>query len=124
MSGPYISTGITVSFGAMSGELLDVNHAGQTADAVDVTHQQSVNQWREFLAGLKDAGEITLTMHRFTGTAPTTGQQTTLSMTWPSGAGGFSCDAIASNTHGLNGPLGDKISGDLTFKLSGEPAWT
>jgi hypothetical protein len=70
----YISTGITVSFSTLSAELLDLTGSGEVADQVDVTHQASTNQWREFLSGLKDGGEYTWTLH-YGGTVPALGTQ-------------------------------------------------
>lgn len=119
----YISTGITVSFSTLSGELLDYSSSGESADMVDVTHQASTEEWREYLAGLKDGGEHTWTIH-CGGTIPALATSDTLGITLPSGAGTLSASAILSKNKGLNAPLGDKIVEELTFKITGKPTWT
>lgn len=119
----YISTGITVTFSTLSGELLDLTSSGETADTVDVTHQASTNEWREYLAGLKDGGEYTWTVH-CGGTIPALATSDTLGITLPTGAGTLSVTAILSKVKGLNAPLGDKIVEELTWKVTGEPSWS
>lgn len=120
----YISTGITVSFGTLSAELLDLTTTGESADTVDVTHQTSTSQWREFLAGFKDGGEVTWTLH-CGGTVPAVGGDAdTLGVTLPSGAGTLSVSAILSKRKALNAPLGDKIVEEITFKCTGVPTWS
>lgn len=118
----YISTGVTVSFSTLSAELLDLTTSGETAEQVDVTHQASTNEWREFLSGLKDGGEVTWTLH-CGGTIPALGTQSALTVTLPSGAGTLTATANLSKVKGLNAPLGDKIVEEVTFKVTTEPSW-
>lgn len=119
----YISTGITVSFGTLSGELLDVSASGETADQVDVTHQASTEQWREFLSGLKDGGDCTLTLH-LGGTIPATGTQDSLIITFPTGAGTWTATANKQKGKEISASLGDKIIETVGFKITGKPVWT
>ena len=44
-------------------ELLDVDGPELTADSVETTHQESPNGWREFMAGLKDGGEVSFDLN-------------------------------------------------------------
>lgn len=119
----YISTGITVSFGTLSAELLDVTASGETADMVDVTHQTSTDQWREFLSGLRDGGDCTLTLH-LGGTVPTVGGDSdTLVVTFPTGAGTWTATALLQKRKGVSGNLGDKLIEEVGFKLTGVPVW-
>lgn len=119
----YISTGITVSFSTLSGELLDLSSTGETCDTEDVTHQASTNEWREFLASLKDGGEYTWTIHAG-GTVPAVATSDTLGITLPTGAGTLSVSAILTKKHQLSAPLGGKIVEEVTFKVTGEPTWS
>lgn len=119
----YVSTGITVSFGALSAELLDVTASGETADQVDVTHQASISQWREFLNGLKDGGDCTLTLH-LGGTVPALATQDTLTVTFPTGAGTWAATANLQKRRGVSGNLGDKLIEEVGFKITGVPTWT
>jgi hypothetical protein len=118
----YISTGITVSFGTLSAELLDVATSGESADQVDVTHQASTNEWREFLNGLKDGGDCTLTLH-LGGTVPAISQDS-LVVTFPTGAGTWTATANLQKRKAVSGNLGDKLIEEVGFKITGEPVWT
>jgi len=119
----YISTGITVSFSTLSAELLDVTHSGEEADQVDVTHQTSTSEWREFLSGLKNGGSVTLTLH-LGGTVPDVATNDTLVVTFPTGAGTFTASANLQKNKGVAGNLGDKLIEEVSFKITGVPAWT
>ena len=119
----YVSTGITVSFSTLSAELLDLTSSGESCDAVDVTYQESTDEWREFAAGLKDGGEYTWTLH-CGGTIPDVATDDSLTITLPSGAGTLSAQAILTKKKGLNAPLGDKIVEEITFKIDGKPTWS
>ena len=44
-------------------EITDVSGPGLSRDALEATHTASPNRWREFIAGLKDGGEISLSMN-------------------------------------------------------------
>lgn len=44
-------------------EVTDISGPGLARDAVEVTHTASPNRWREFISGLKDGGEVSLTMN-------------------------------------------------------------
>jgi len=125
MVAPYVSTGIAVTFSTLSGELLDVNPGGEEAEQIDVTHQGSSNDWREFISALKDAGEVSLLLH-FDPDAvvPNVGTNGTLGITWPAGATkGFSCSANLQKRREVSAGLGEKMTESLTFKLTGEPNW-
>ncbi|MEM7416787.1 MAG: phage tail tube protein [Gemmatimonadota bacterium] len=41
-------------------QVRDVGGPGLSMDTIDVTHHGSADHWREFVAGLKDAGEVSL----------------------------------------------------------------
>jgi len=44
-------------------EIIDVSGPGFSRDTIDVSHSGSPNHYREFIAGFKDGGEVTLTMN-------------------------------------------------------------
>jgi len=44
-------------------EVTAITPPGMTRDAVEVTHMTSPNEWKQFIAGLKDAGEARLTLN-------------------------------------------------------------
>lgn len=122
----YVSTGITVVLGSLNAELLDVNHGGETADMEDTTHQGSTSGWREFLVGLKDGGEVTLTLHFDPdATVPDTGDaDQTLTITWPSPATKkYSATVHVSGGKNPAAALGTKMVQDVTVKITGVPNW-
>lgn len=119
----YVSTGVTVTFSTLSGELLDYTASGEVAETVDVSHQASSDTYREFTTGFCDGGEHTWTIHAG-GTIPAVGTSGTLAVTLPSGAGTLSATALLTKVKGLNAPLGDKIVEELTFKVTGKPTWS
>lgn len=45
------------------GEQASVTPFGIAVDSIDATHEESSGAWREFIAGLKDAGETSLEIH-------------------------------------------------------------
>jgi len=120
----YVATGITATFGTLTGELVDVKQTGEKADAVDVTKQSSTNKWREFKAGLLDGGEWTLTMnHDPDAIFDTMGTAGTLLVTWPSGATRkFTASAIFVGRT-ASASLGQKMVADFTFKITAAPNW-
>jgi hypothetical protein len=121
----YIATGITVTLAGLSGDLLDVNHGGESCDMEDVTHQLSTEAWREFLSGLKDGGEVTLTIHYAAGSGPDMpavgDAATSLAIAFPT-APAFSADVFVSGK-GFAATLGTKIVQDVTVKITGKPTW-
>ena len=124
MATSYVATGISVSLGTLNAYLLDVNHGGESADQVDVTHQASPDQWREFMNGLKDGGEVTLALLFDPDAAfPATGSQTTLAVTWPTGTTNKFSATVNVSGKGTSAPLGDKMTSDFTVKITGVPNW-
>lgn len=44
------------------GEVKDVNGPDMKRETVDATHSQSPGRWREFISGLRDGGEVSVTV--------------------------------------------------------------
>lgn len=42
------------------GQVTNVTPPGMQRDSIDASHSQSPDQWREFIAGMKDGGEVSL----------------------------------------------------------------
>lgn len=42
-------------------EIIDINGPGMSRDAIDVTNQDSTSGWREYIAGMRDGGEVSIT---------------------------------------------------------------
>ena len=117
----YIATGITVDFGTLTGEILDVDRDPDAVEAQDVTHQTSTEYWREHSAenALKQAGPIKILAH-WSGTIPDVGTTDTITITLPGGKSDANT-AILQNAGGYSGKLGQKMTAELTFLCSGKP---
>jgi len=122
----YVSKGIVVTFTGLTGQLIDIDTGGDTADIVDVTHQESANEWKEFKSAFKEGGDVTLLLHFDPdATAPAPGATGTLVIAWPSGSTKkFSASAIVKKVAEVKASLGAKISHGITFKITGAPNWS
>lgn len=121
--------GTTVDFGSFTGELVDISGPDISRDSIDMTHHGSSNGWREFIAGLKDAGTLSLELQWDTDALPPiNGAVDTLTITWPtagaevSGAT-FEVEAFCTAV-GVQSPIDDKLMATVEFKLTGEPTFT
>ena len=116
----YVATNVTATIGSFAMYLDNVNVGGASADMVDVTHQGSTADWREKLSGLKDGGQITLTVHYDPDDAnvPVLGQAAaTLTVDW-GGTLKWSASVLVQNVS-IVANLGEKIVADFTFEITG-----
>lgn len=114
-------------------EVKDFSGPSLSRDAIEKTHHASPDMWREFLKGLKDGGEVTITVnydpaeasHSFaTGIVGDFTDDTTIStwtITFPDAAGtvwtfpGFVTDFEPAPD------LEDMFTADVTIKVAGKP---
>lgn len=62
--------GATVSVGGASlAEVTAIGIPSLTGEVIDVSTHSSTNRWREFIRGMRDAGEFTVTMRYEAGSA-------------------------------------------------------
>lgn len=119
--------------GTTLAEVTDISGPELSRDNIEVTHHQSPNMWREFIKGLKDAGEFSCTINYIptnsthnaaTGVLSDFANNTTvdtwtlvfpdtLATTWS--FPGFITKFSAKE------PIDDRLNADLTFKVSGAP---
>lgn len=103
----------------------------QTRDSIDFSTMESTDKFREFISGMADAGELTLTVNydgSDSGVANslnadfqggTTSQWT---VTFPD-TSTWVCNGFITNLgHAI--PFDDKITQDVTIKLTGKPVFT
>ena len=113
-------------------EITAINGFEISRDWVDATHSQSTEKWREFIAGLKDAGEFSADLNFVPGSASTTlllaqfdkdtpsaceiyiPTATPYKWAFEAGLSGFAFDA----------PVDDKMTASATFKITGKPVLT
>lgn len=102
-----------------------------TRETIDSTHQASTGRWREFIAGLQDAGEITVellfdpdntghidlrsdlavdALHKYRISFPDATPTT------------VTVDALVTRFE-PRAPLDEKLTATVTLKISGAPTW-
>ena len=119
--------------GTTVAEVTDLSPPGLSRDTFELTHHQSPNGWREFGKSLKDGGEVSATINYIptetthalaTGILGDLSNNTTIA-TWSivfpdTGATTWTFPGILT---GFNpkAPIDDKLSADITIKISGQP---
>jgi len=112
----------------------DLNGPGLTRDTIDITAHDATDNWRDFIKGLKDGGEISLTINYLADNAThdaSTGlledfSDDTTNTTWeleipaPGGPVSWTFSGIIS---GFNPsfPVEGAVTADVTIKVSGKP---
>lgn len=109
--------------GEVTGE---IGIASESTDQVDVTHFSSPNKSREFVSGLTDGGEITFDTNFVPGSATdklliaAKGKKRSVRVTFPNGC---QMSMLGSRqSYERSAPLDDKMTGSVSFKISGEPS--
>lgn len=119
------------SFGIYNGsayvdvaEVTNISWPGYARDAVDGTHMTSPDTFREYIAGLMDAGEVTIEINF----VPSATDVIVAAMV--AGAGQFQIEhangvklqfsAIVTGYEAAV-PLDDKMTASATFKVTGKP---
>ena len=113
-------------------EVKDITGPGLEADTIEVTNHSSPGAWREYIAGLLDAGEVTFDVNYLPGDAThdaTTGLQANLlarsvdsyRLTWPT-ADTVTFPAFVTGFE-TGAPVDDALSASVTLKVAGEPTF-
>lgn len=113
-------------------EVTDISGPGLSLDTVDVTSHDSTDAWREFIATLKDAGEVTFDINYVPTNAThgaTTGLLKALDMrtkkNWrlvfpDTGATTWNFSGFVTGFE-PGEPVDDALTASVTIKLTGEP---
>ncbi|MBL3580648.1 phage tail tube protein [Rhodovulum visakhapatnamense] len=112
-------------------ELAEVNEVtppNQQADDIDVTHQKSPNKTREYIAGMIEPGEMTLSLNWIPGGSTdmtiqalkVSGARRQMRITWPNGITWTFTGYIKGFEP--SSQLGDKMTGTVTIKVAGSTA--
>lgn len=114
-------------------DVADVTHVGVLAvkvDTIDTSSHDSANQWRTFIGGMKDGGELKMDVNyepaahgvlfAQVGADAPLKHKITLS---DAGAAVVAFDAIITGFQ-ANAPYDDKLSASITLKVSGAPVIT
>ena len=107
-------------------EVTSVKPPNMARDAIDATHSESPEGWREFIGGLKDGGEVSLELNFVPGAATTALLMAELAaapgnkqIVFPGGqimSFVALCTALEPDA-----PVDGKMTASVTYKVSGKP---
>lgn len=112
-------------------EVTGITPPAISRDTVDATHEESPGAWREFIAGLKDGGEVSLELNFIPGGTAIAALMAEMDLDGPSALKNRqilfpdgSYFSFAGILTGLepDAPIDDKMSASVTFKVSGKPS--
>lgn len=112
-------------------EVIDISGPGYTRDAVEATSTDSDDNYKEYVAGLMDAGEVTIEMH-FISDATQESLLTDLNTAAPASYN-IVFPTPTTKTCTFNGlitawqpaaPIQDMMTLSVTVKITGKPVWT
>lgn len=107
-------------------EVISITPPSDTLDVVDVTHLQSPNRTREFLAGLRDPGECSFEMNfipgsdadvAIQGVRDNGGEPVNCQITFPNNVTWTFAGILTGYDPAI--PLEDKMTATVTFKVTG-----
>lgn len=111
-------------------EIISITGPNLTRGTIDVTSLDSTNGYREFIAGFRDGGEVTLSMSFTRDTWDDfkddfdSDENVSYSIVMPdTGETTFGFSALVTAL-GIGIPLDDRISSDVTLKIDGELTMT
>ncbi len=131
--GAYVSKGISVAFtgddsGTLTAELLDIVKDPIKTDQIDVTHQSTTDEIRDFLSGFSDGQSITLKLNFDSDNVrPARGEAGDLVITLPFTSATLKTLTIPCNVEELGdieANLGQKMGESIKFKITGLPVWS
>ncbi len=124
MSDALHGHGTTLTFGGTAiGEIVSISGPSLSREAIDVSNLGSANKWKEFIPGMIDAGEISMTINYTETTANvlegtlTATAASAVIVTFP-GSDTFTGSGIVTGL-GTSIETEDKISQEVTIKLTG-----
>lgn len=111
------------------GEVINITVSGLARDAVDATHMASTDRFRDYIGGLRDAGEVTIEMNWVPGGATETllhaafmdDDPVNYRITWPN-ADVWNFSAFLTGIDD-EAPNDGKMSASVTYKITGKPAF-
>ena len=122
--------GATLDWGGTTiAELTSISGPSESADTVDVTSHDSSNEFREFIVGLRDGGEISIEGNFYPGdtdgqkqlhTDMQAGSSNTFTLTAPDGTTNYSGTAICTGFE-PSFPMDGAMTFSATLKISGKP---
>lgn len=111
-------------------EVTAITPPAMSRDTVDATHMESPGAWREFIAGLKDGGEVSLELNFIPGGTAASALTAELDLDGPLALknrqilfpdGSYFSFAGILTGFEPDAPIDDKMSASVTFKITGKP---
>ena len=128
MSSAVFGLGCSISHGAADiPEILSITGPGLSLDPVDVTNQDSTDSYREFIAGLRDSGELSfdinyqpsLALHEGLLTSFNAGTKVAWILLFPGGGTEkFTSQGFISGFD-VSAPIDAQLTASVTVKLTG-----
>lgn len=125
-----VGNGASPEVFATFAEVTGITPPALSRDTVDATHELSPEAWREFIAGLKDGGEVSFDMNFVPDSVEAASCMAELDLmgraalknrkvVFPDGSY-FTFAAILTG-YEPDAPLDDKMAASVTLKVSGKP---
>ncbi len=113
--------GGVLTFAGFTSEIVGISGPSLARDSIDTTHHGTGNNFRTFIPGLVDPGELTIDCHFDpTETPGIDGNAAVLKITWPdTGSTKFQATEAFITGFDITDPIDDKMTASVTFKLSG-----
>lgn len=112
-------------------EVTSITPPSISRDTVDATHELSPGAWREFIAGLKDGGDVSLDLNFVAGGTAAASLMTELNNDGPAALANrqilfpdgsyFQFGGILTKFE-PDAPLDKQMSAKVTFKVTGQPS--
>lgn len=110
--------------------VISISGPGMSKDAIDVSHLASTERYREFVSGMRDAGEVTIELRFDPGDSDVDNALTdfeadtarSYQIAWADGST-FNFEGILT-AWSPETPFDDAMSMSLTYKVTGQPSFT
>ena len=122
------ANGATLTLGSdLIAELTSITGPSMAVDPIDVTSHDSADKYRQFVAGLKDAGEITVEGNLISAVQGnylvaniTSGAEEDVIIAFADGPATFTCKGFCTGFK-PDAPHDNKLSFSASFKITGKP---
>lgn len=127
-----IAFGVVATLNSQTiGEVTNLGGIEMTADTVEMTSHDSADRYREFVQGLRDAGEITIEGNHVPADAGQAEIMTQFNadaavpatIVFADGSD-WSASVIVTAYKPADSPVDDKLAFTTTWKVTGKPTWS
>lgn len=112
-------------------EVTNITPPAISRDTSDASHEESPGAWREFIAGLKDGGEISLELNFVPGNSASLALMNEFDLDGPQATknrqvvfpdGSYFAFAAILTAFEPDAPIDDKMTASATYKITGKPS--